>query len=224
MGKPMTEEAKVRLRELAAKKKAETAGRNTLIGLDGGGWMAALDALLNDEVRFPRSDLFTPLGEMDARNVSGFRYHWSKAEKRENQTMNDHTHHFVTHVKLNRGRDDQHADLVRCLPAVPVVEWTFVTIGFSEPRPLFLYPVAPMMRLMYAIWPGEKEDWIGKACKYLHGYSLGWLSELSPLRHRAQSPSAKAIWTKTAPAGFIESVEAGTHQNTVAAIKRARKS
>lgn len=192
MGKPMTPEAKQRLKEIADAKK----GRATLKSLDVMGFAAALDAAQNGDSQFPGEEAggFLDNGTFrtgylpnlpftfhiherraDAKNVKDRRSsvsiaptHWAKT---------------VTHVELKHARDDQRELIHNWLRdrVAPIAKkgWAGPTRG-NEYTATWLYPVQPMLRLIHAIWPGKDDDWRGKVSKYLHGYSAAWFRHCGP--------------------------------------------
>lgn len=207
MGKPMTAEAKARLAQLSA----ENRGRKTLKGLDGEGWMAALDAVQDGDARavFPDPKLIEG-GVIYGPMVPKFRWVYSRDEIRHDKRQKPMTVYAtrITHVRLRQARDDQHADVIRWLGAacVPVVERVFDGVG-NPPKavPFFLYPVAPMLKLVYAIWPGPRDDWRGKAAKYLFGYTAAVVRARSPFIHGYDI-------IPNQPSGWLEAVDAKRHQ------------
>lgn len=177
--KPMTEDAKARLKELAAAKK----GRTTLAGLDVAGWSVAMDAILDDD---PRATFPVPLiiksGVLHSHNLTSLRYSYMREEKRRDAaTPRTYFGSTITHVRLKGVTEHQRAGIIAWLgeaAAVPVVYQSYAGPDRGiEWRPDFLYPVAPMLRLFYAIWQG---DWKDKAVKYMHGHTAGHVRYLSP--------------------------------------------
>jgi len=166
----MSVAAKERLREIAAAKK----GRETLQGLDPYGWCAAFDALVNGDVVFPREDEIASRGGIELVDGRFFPMRWT-------YQRGENANHIITHVQLKHARDDQHEKIREVFGAVPAVRYVFAGPARGrEPQPFWLYPVAPMLRLFWAIWPGEKDDWDGKAKKYLHGFTPGRVAGMNP--------------------------------------------
>lgn len=183
MGKPMTEDAKRRLKEVADAKK----GRATLNGLDAMGFAAALDAVQEGRVEFPAEPLrgFRADGGFHGVYLSTLRWTYSREENRADRGRSPRTvfAQTVTHVELKYARDDQHA-LVRqwlggqCVPAAKR-GWMGPQRG-TEYTAVWLYPVQPMLRLIHAVWPCPGDAWTEKVRKYLHGFSAGWVRNMGP--------------------------------------------
>lgn len=170
-GSPMSAAAKDRLRELAAAKK----GRETLQGLDPYGWCAAFDALQNGDVVFPKENQIATRAGIELVDGQYFPMRWTfqRADKVHRN--------LITHVKLKHARDDQHEKIREVFGAVPAVHYVFAGPGRGrEPQAFWLYPVAPILRLFWAIWPGEKDDWAGKVKKYLHGFTASTVVKMNP--------------------------------------------
>ena len=204
MATKMTDEAKKRLRELADQQK----GRATLKGYDNAGWFPAMDDFQEGRLHFPHESLFTSRGQFDGRDLRLKRFRWtySKDEVVTAKRTRAATHNMVTFVALKHGRPDQETSLRANFGAFPIVERVFAGPGRGyEARATWVFPAAPVVRFIWALWPGAKEDWGAKAGKYLHGYTAGFFRTHGP----------KAFRVADVPEGFTDAASAGDHAKEV---------
>lgn len=192
-GTPMTAEVKARLAAAGAAKK----GRATLKGLAPDGWGPALDDLQEGRLHFPAPEMIRADGTILTSSFPG-RWRFRRTEKAHDREHGTGRASVLTHAELCYARDDQHTDLIRWLGerAIPVADYKFAGPGEgSKLAPLFLYPIAELVRLVWAIWPGEKDDWRGKVRKYVYGYTAGMVVGMM-----ANASGGKAF--KEAPANW----------------------
>ncbi len=215
MAMKMTDAAKMRLRELAEQQK----GRKTLKGYDPYGWAAAMDSLIEGRIHFPHENLFTSRGQFDGRDIriSPFRWQYTREEAAVDKLSRSATQHMVTFVALKHSRPDQDASLRQFFGAVPIVERVFCGLGKGhESRATWVFPAAPVVRFIWAIWPGEKENWGAKAGKYLYGYTAGVIRDLFPKRVNANTYTG---YGPNAPEGFMDAARDGVHAAAVAKME-----
>jgi hypothetical protein len=160
---------------LAAASEAKK-GRVTLKGLSPEGWGPALDDLQEGRLNFPAAGMIRhPHGSILSSEFPG-RWHFRRTERAHDREHGTGRASTLTHAELMYARDDQHADLIRWLGerAIPAADYKFAGPGQGNRlAPVFLYPIAELVRLVWAIWPGEKDDWRGKVRKYVYGHTAG---------------------------------------------------
>lgn len=208
--KPMSADAKERLRLAGLKKKEEAKGRATLKGYEWAGWCAAADEWKDGRLFFPHENLFTSRGQFDGRDIRLPRFRWtySREEAADDRVTRNATSKLITFVALKHCRPDQEASLREMFGAVPVVEWVYggPSAGRFQ-KATWVFPAASVVRFVWSLWPGEKEDWGGKVGKYLHGYTAGIVRKLAPDTTKSTTPA----YAPTAPAGFMDAARAGVH-------------
>lgn len=207
-GKPMTAEVKARLKAAGLAKK----GRASLKGLDPYGWAAAKDALDEDRVEFPAPSLIGAAGQITADffDTRKFRWTFSRVEREADRSDRRGRTRTITHVAVRYARPDQLDDLYTWFGGVPVVEESFAgPVAGNVLKAFWLYPVAPVLKLFHAVWPGANDDWRGKAAKYLHGYTAGAVARRSPLGTTAVADKS---WSPSTPSGFMDAVANNAHR------------
>lgn len=184
--KPMTPEAKARLREYAEKKRAETRGRTSLRGIDPLGWAGAIDTVLAADV-LPtvtwRADGSLRVVYPDDRPgvyVSswmdgGVLRSWWMGQQREAHRMRYGA--LCPWAILTGTRPGQEDDLARAFDhrRIRIPSYAGPEKGQTS-RDTVAFPVAAVVAVFAQLWPNKAEgdqhpEWVAKLLKYACGYT-----------------------------------------------------